>query len=114
MDTWPVVASSHASRAPSGRALTPPTPLSQPPPRLTGERGAGTSTKAGLLLAVLPLLPVGGRAMGEEGRGDEGAFSLFSRSGGGRWEKRVGVMRVLLFSLFSRQVGGRLGEEGRG
>jgi hypothetical protein len=33
------------------------------------------------VLALLPLLPVGGRAMGEEGWGDEGTwlFSLFSR-----------------------------------
>src|SRR6185312_3210698 len=31
--------------APSGRALTPPTPLSQPPPRRPGERGAGSPTK---------------------------------------------------------------------
>src|SRR4051812_25492955 len=36
------------------------------------------------VFALLPLLPVGGRAMGEEGWGDEGVLlvSLFSRCGG--------------------------------
>src|SRR6476646_6663742 len=57
--------------------LTPPTPLSHrpPPDRERGERQKRRSC-SGLMrvLAVLPLLPVGGRAMGEEGRGDEGAL----------------------------------------
>src|SRR5258706_16136536 len=72
--------------------LTPPAPLSQPPPRLTGERGAGSPKQEKLL----PLLPVGGRAMGEEGWGDAG--SCFSPSSpvrrGGGWEKRAGGMRA--------------------
>src|SRR5258706_9980429 len=48
-----------------------------------------------MLLAVLPLLPVGGRAMGEEGRGDEGLAPSSPVRRGGGWEKRAGVMRVL-------------------
>ena len=92
MDAEPVVPSFRTSHAPSGRALTPPAPLSQPPPRLTGERGEKQAASCIY----------------------KANHSLFSRLGGGRWEKRVGVMRVLLFSLFSRRTGGRLGEEGRG
>src|SRR6185295_6327453 len=50
------------------------------------------------ILTVPPLLPVGGRAMGEEGRrGDEGSGCSPSSPGGrgGGWEKRAGVMRAL-------------------
>jgi hypothetical protein len=49
--------------AASRRDLTPPAPLSRPPPRRPGERGA--PKKSELPLAVLPLLPDGG---GEDGR----------------------------------------------
>src|SRR4051812_4040514 len=41
--------------------------VSWPAGRQRSQGGPGRS-----VLAVLPLLPVGGRAMGEEGRGDEG------------------------------------------
>jgi len=90
MDTESVVPSSRTSYAPLGRVLTPPAPLSQPPPRLTGERGEKQEAASCIFKAN---------------------HSLFSRLGGGRWEKRAGVMRVL---LFSRRSGGRLGEEDRG
>src|ERR1700681_2905820 len=53
--------------------LTPPAPLSQPPPGLTGERGAGHPNKGGIALGCSPSSP-GGR--------------------GGGWEKRAGVMRA--------------------
>src|SRR6185312_6714748 len=56
--------------------LTPPAPLSQPPPRLTGERGAGSPNKklsSSFSKLTTPSSP-GGR--------------------GGGWEKRVGVMRA--------------------
>src|SRR6185312_8291742 len=63
-------------RVPPPKTLTPPTPLSIALP--TDRERGGAPKKAGLrwlrVLAVLPLLPVGGRAMGEGGRGDEGAL----------------------------------------
>jgi zinc transport system substrate-binding protein len=53
------------SKLPRPKTLTPvPSPTALPP---TGRGGPGWSD-----LACLPLLPVGGRAMGEESRGDEG------------------------------------------
>jgi mevalonate kinase len=57
---------------PHPKTLTPvPSPTALPPTG-RGETGWGD-------LAVLPLLPVGGRAMGEEGRGDEGLPGLSLR-----------------------------------
>src|SRR6202163_1635380 len=61
----------------ASRPFTPPAPLSQPPPRLTGERGAGSPKKTGrsscCFQTNLSLFSrrTGGR-LGEEGRGDEG------------------------------------------
>src|SRR5881394_3541493 len=58
-------------RSPRPRPLTPPTPLSHRPP------------------------PDRERGEGQKRRPCSWLFSLFSRSGGGRWEKRAGVMRGL-------------------
>src|ERR1700681_297081 len=49
--------------------LTPPAPLSQPPPRRPGEREPEGRQRKDLLLAVLPLLPADGGEAGRRGPG---------------------------------------------
>src|SRR3954452_1620389 len=71
-------------RRESPRAFSPlpplrggPSPLTPLPPH---SRPTGRGEPDWIVLALLPLLPVGGRAMGEEGRGDEGLCIMASNT----------------------------------
>jgi hypothetical protein len=85
---------------------------SEHPDGTSGREGPPPKTLTPALSRPLPP-PHTGRG------GTPGAFlfcSLFSRLGGGRWAKRVGVMRGLAVSPSSPGVGDweGAGEEGRG
>src|SRR3954447_25288703 len=86
---------------PVGSLITP--ALFSQPPQSAGEEGGFVRNKSGVSW------PAGRRRSQGAWRGRSWLFSLFSRSGGGRWEKRAGVMRGL-----GGAAGGAGGAGGRG
>ena len=68
----------------ASKTLTPPTPLSQPPPRRPGERGAGILQRRSCSLLFSLFSRTAGGEAGRRGRGDEGLGGAVTAPGSRR------------------------------